>query len=128
MGMKKTFTAFILLAFLANNAEPSDEALIPAGEFLMGTDQGTPAERPIHRTTKPLIPVSTEVPPHPVTVARRPASAGMKHKPIAKVSTGDCPAKRNGKRLGADRQRIQVLRDHRKRHAPVCRLKPELLP
>ena len=49
MGMKKTFTAFILLAFLANNAEPSDEALIPAGEFLMGTDQGTPAERPIHK-------------------------------------------------------------------------------
>jgi len=47
--MKKTFTAFILLAFLANNAEPSDEALIPAGEFLMGTDQGTPAERPIHK-------------------------------------------------------------------------------
>ena len=49
MGMKKTFTAFILLAFLANNAEPSDEVLIPAGEFLMGTDQGTPAERPIHK-------------------------------------------------------------------------------
>ena len=49
MGMKKTFTAFILLAFLANNAEPSDEALIPAGEFLMGTDQGTHAERPIHK-------------------------------------------------------------------------------
>ena len=49
MGMKKTFTAFILLAFLANNAEPSDEALIPAGDFLMGTDQGTPAERPIHK-------------------------------------------------------------------------------
>ena len=49
MGMKKTFTAFILLAFLANNAEPSDEALILAGEFLMGTDQGTPAERPIHK-------------------------------------------------------------------------------
>ena len=49
MGMKKTFTAFILLAFLANNAEPSDEVLIPAGEFLMGTDQGTPAERPEHK-------------------------------------------------------------------------------
>ncbi len=48
-GMKNIFRAFILLAFLANNAEPSDEALIPAGEFLMGTDQGTPAERPIHK-------------------------------------------------------------------------------
>ena len=47
--MKNIFRAFILLAFLANNAEPSDEALIPAGEFLMGTDQGTPAERPIHK-------------------------------------------------------------------------------
>ena len=49
MGMKKTFTAFILLAFLANHAEPSDEVLIPAGEFLMGTIQGTPAERPLHK-------------------------------------------------------------------------------
>ena len=47
--MKNIFRAFILLAFLANNAEPSDEVLIPAGEFLMGTDQGTPAERPIHK-------------------------------------------------------------------------------
>jgi len=49
MGMKKTFTAFILLAFLANNAEPSDEVLISAGEFLMGTDQGTSEERPVHK-------------------------------------------------------------------------------
>ena len=47
--MKNIFRAFILLAFLANNAEPSDEVLIPAGEFLMGTDQGTPAERPEHK-------------------------------------------------------------------------------
>jgi len=60
MGMKKTFTAFILLAFLANNAEPSDEVLIPAGEFLMGTDQGTPAERPIHKVVLDRFEVSNQ--------------------------------------------------------------------
>jgi formylglycine-generating enzyme required for sulfatase activity len=41
--------AFILLMLLNGNAESSDSVLIPAGEFLMGTEQGTTAERPVHK-------------------------------------------------------------------------------
>jgi formylglycine-generating enzyme required for sulfatase activity len=47
--MKNIFCAFIVVVLMTGNAEPSEQVLIPAGEFLMGTDQGTPAERPAHK-------------------------------------------------------------------------------
>lgn len=47
--MKNLFQAFILLALLNGNAESSEETLIPAGEFLMGTEQGTSSERLVHK-------------------------------------------------------------------------------
>ena len=47
--MKNVFYAFIFLTFLVGIAESSEEALIPAGEFMMGTHQGTVAEGPVHK-------------------------------------------------------------------------------
>ena len=47
--MKNIFHAFMVLVLMTSNVESSDEALIPAGEFVMGTDQSTPAERPAHK-------------------------------------------------------------------------------
>ncbi len=47
--MKTNFTFLILLAFLIGNAESSEKSLIPAGDFLMGTEHSTPAERPVHK-------------------------------------------------------------------------------
>ena len=47
--MKNIIHTFIVLIMMVNHVESSEEALIPAGEFLMGTDQGTSAERPAHK-------------------------------------------------------------------------------
>lgn len=47
--MKNIFYIFIFLTLLVNPAQSSEQALIPAGEFVMGTDQGTPAEQPVHK-------------------------------------------------------------------------------
>jgi formylglycine-generating enzyme required for sulfatase activity len=47
--MKIILSAFLLLVIITSKAESSDQVLIPAGEFLMGTDQGTSAERPVHK-------------------------------------------------------------------------------
>jgi formylglycine-generating enzyme required for sulfatase activity len=49
MKAKIKHLSFILLVLLTGTAVSADEVLIPAGEFLMGTDQGTSAEQPVHK-------------------------------------------------------------------------------
>lgn len=50
-GARAVMGAAALVAMLSGPAAPSDLVTIPAGPLLMGSEQGEPAERPVHRVT-----------------------------------------------------------------------------